>query len=108
MNAQVLTRLGRPSEAAAVRQSIFEDTLAVSDLHAWLEVLPFEEQGRATERARTLAMAHADPVVVSRLLLDLGDDAGSHVALTAAASLIDGSDYGTLRPLAAELEKRER
>ncbi len=108
LNAQVLTRLGRTGEAAAVRQSIFEDTLAVSDLHAWLEVLPLEEQGRATERASTLAMGRADPVVVSRLLLELGDDAGAEAALTAAPSLIQGSDYGTLRPLAAELEKRER
>jgi hypothetical protein len=108
LNAQVLARLGRTSEAAAVRQSIFEDTLAVSDLHAWLEVLPLEGQGGAMERAGTLATAHADPVVASRLLLDLGDDAGAEAALVAAPSLIQGSDYGTLRPLAAELEKRER
>ena len=81
-------RLGRTSEAAAVRQRIFEDTLAVSDLHAWLEVLPPEEQGGAIERAGTLATAHADPVVVSRLLLDIGDDAGAEEALMAAPSLI--------------------
>ena len=108
LHAQVLARLGRSGEAAAIRQGIFEDTLAVSDLHAWLEILPLEEQGRAVERARTLASAHTDPVVVARLLLDLGDDAGAEAALTREPGLVKGSDYITLRPLADEMEKRGR
>jgi hypothetical protein len=108
LSAEVLGRLGRNSEAAAMRQGIFEDTLAVSDFHAWLEVLPPEGQGRAIERARTLAIGAADPVVVSRLLLEIGDDAGAEEALTAAPRLIQGNDYGKLRPLAAAMEKRER
>jgi hypothetical protein len=108
LSAQVLTRIGRTGEAAAIRRRLFEDTLAVSDLHAWLESVPLEEQGGAIEHARVLATAHSDPVVVARLLVDVGDDAGAEAALLAAPSLIQGSDYGTLRPLAAELEKQER
>ena len=107
LNAQVLTRVGRTSEATAVRRQIFEETLAVSDLHAWLESLPPEEQGRAIEHARVLAGAHDDPVVVALLLLAVGDDAGAEAALLAAPHLIQGNDYGRLRPLAAELETQE-
>lgn len=40
LQAQALTALERTDEAAAIRQRIFEATLAVSDLHAWLDLLP--------------------------------------------------------------------
>lgn len=108
LHAQVLTRIGRTDEAAAIRQRIFEVTLAVSDLHDWLELLPPREQSKAIEHVGTLAMKHADPVVVARLLLDIGDEAGAEAALTVAPDRIGGGDYATLVPLAKQLEERGR
>lgn len=104
----MLTRLGRTNEAAAIRKLIFEETLAVTDLHGWLEMLPPREQARAVEHASTLARKHVDPVVVALLLLDVGDDEGAEAALLAAPQRIRGGDYGTLVPLAAQLEARGR
>lgn len=106
LQAQVLTALGRTGEAAAVRRRIFEASLAVSDLHAWMDLLPPREQGEVIERARQLAKVHTDPVVAAFLLLDVGDDAAAEVALTAAPGAIKGGDYGTLVPLAETLEHK--
>lgn len=108
LHAQVLTQLGRTGDAASIRQHIFEGNLAVSDLHAWLELLPPTGQGTAIEHAATLSMTHADPVVVALLRLDIGDDAGAEAALTAAPGRIGGRDHATLVPLAEALEERGR
>jgi hypothetical protein len=80
--------------------------LAVWDLHAWLDLLPPREQAPAVERARELAAAHADPIVVALLLVDIGDDSAAEVALTSHAAAIQGRDYGTLVPLAEALERK--
>ena len=48
------------------------------------------------------------PVVVARLLLDIGDEAGAEAALIAAPDRIRGSDYGMLVPLAGQLEAQGR
>ena len=106
--AEVLPLVGRTEEAEPIRQRIFERSLAVSDLHAWLEMLPVHEQGRAIGHARQLAQAHEDPVVVARLLMDIGDDLAAEAALVAAPDRISGRDYETLLPLVAELERRDR
>ena len=106
LQAKALTALGRTGEAAVVRQRIFEVSLAVRDLHAWLDLLPPREQAHAIERARQLATAHADPVVVALLLLDIGDEAAAEAALTSAPAAIQGRDYGTLVPLAEALERK--
>ncbi len=104
--AQALTALGRTGEAADERQRIFEDSLAVWDLHAWLELLPAHEQAQAIERARALAAAHDDPVDVALLLMDIGDDQAAEEALVKNAAAIDGRDYPTLVPLAEALERK--
>ena len=52
--AQSLTALGRTDEASVVRQHIFEASLAVSDLHGWLDLLSPLEQAHAIVRARQL------------------------------------------------------
>ena len=62
--AQALGALGRTGEAAVERQQLFEASLAVWDLHAWLDLLPPHEQAPAIEHARELAAAHANPTVV--------------------------------------------
>jgi hypothetical protein len=104
--AQALHALGRTDEAAALRQQVFEATRAVSDLHAWLDLLPAPAQGAAIDRARALAMEEADPEVAARLLLDIGDDAGAQAALLARADQLDGRRYDALRSLAKALEDR--
>lgn len=105
--AQTLTALGRTDEASVVRQRIFEESLAVSDLHGWLDLLPPPEQAHAIRRARQLAAAHSDPVVVALLLLDVGDDAAAEAALASAPAAIQGHNYGILVPLAETLERND-
>ena len=106
LHAQALAALGRTGEAAGDRQHIFEASLSVWDLHAWLDLLPPREQAPAIERARELAAAHADPVVVALLLLDIGDDSAAEAALVREPATIDGRNYGTLVPLANALERK--
>jgi hypothetical protein len=106
LQAQALTALGRTDEAAAIRQRIFEATLAVSDLHAWLDLLPPRQHADAMAQARSLAAGRDDPVVVARLLMDIGDEAAAETALLADPGRIDGGDYGSLVPLAAALEDK--
>jgi len=106
LRAQALTALGRAGEAAAMHQRIFEASLAVEDLHAWLDLLAPSEHPRAFERARQLAGAHSYPVMVALLLLDIGDDAAAEAALARAPAAIHGRDYGTLVPLAMALEHK--
>ena len=106
LHAQALTALGRGGEAAAIRQQLFEATLAVSDLHAWLELLAPKEQSAAIDHARALAAGHSDPVVVALLLMDIGDEAAAEAALLAKPGSIDGGHYGTLVPLATALEDK--
>ena len=106
LHAEVLTAIGRTGEAAMIRQRIFEATLSVCDFHDWLELLPPNAQAEAVEQARALATKHGDPVVVASLLMDIGDDVAAEAALVAAPGSINGSDYGTLVPLAAALESK--
>jgi len=106
LEAQALTALGRIGEASGVRRRIFEASLAVGDLHAWLDLLPPPEQTQAIELARHWAAASSDPVVVALLLLDIGDDAAAEAALTNAPAAIQGSDYFTLVPLVENLERK--
>jgi hypothetical protein len=106
LHAQALAALGRTGEAALDRQRIFEASLAVWDLHAWLELLPPHEQAPAIDHARALAGAHANPIVVALLLMDIGDDSAAEVALVRDPGAIQGRDYGTLVPLAEALERK--
>ena len=106
LQAQALTALGRTGEAAVIRQRIFEASLAVSDLHAWLDLLAPREQAEVMEHARQLATTHAAPVVVALLLMDIGDEVAAEAALTAAPGAINGGNYGELVPLAEALEHK--
>lgn len=107
LHAQALAALGRTCEAAVERQQIFEASLAVCDLHAWLGLLPPHEQAPAIEHARELAAAHANPTVAALLLMDIGDDLAAEVALVRDPGAIQGRDDGTLIPLAEALERKE-
>jgi hypothetical protein len=106
LHAQALEALGRTGEAALDRQQIFEASLAVWDLHAWLDLLPPREQAPALEHARKLAAAHANPATVALLLMNIGDDSAAEVALASDPTAIQGRDYGALAPLAEALERK--
>ena len=106
LEAQVSTALGRKVEAAVVRRRIFKASPAVSDLHAWLDLLSPHQQSEPIEHARTLTTAHADPLGVALLLMDMGDDMAAEAALTSAPGAIEGGNYRTLVSLAEALEHK--
>ncbi|HSV36090.1 MAG TPA: hypothetical protein VLI46_11075 [Ramlibacter sp.] len=108
--AQALEALDRREDAAAIRRRIFEQTLAVPDLHTWLDLLPAPQQPPAIDAARQLALAHGDPVGSALLLLDIGQEAAAEAALVEAeaAERLKGDDYMSLVPLAEALRARQR
>ncbi len=105
--AEALERLGRFDESLPLRQTIFENSLAVFDLHRWLEHLPEGARSAARARARNLALNHDDPVRAASLLLELEEDGDAEAVLLAEPASIDGDDYGSLVPLAKTLRERE-
>lgn len=106
--AEVLERLGRLDESAPVRQGIFERSLGLEDLRAWLDVVPAASRADALETVRQIAKDHSEPVTTARLLLAIGDDRAAETALVAEAGRIRGSDDHWLVPLAQALEERAR
>ena len=108
LEAEALRRLGRREDSARIRQRLFEESLAVGDLHEWLEDLPIQLQPQALKRARRLAVEHDDPVTSALLLLDIDEDAAAESALLAQPGRIRGGDYGSLVPLVKTLEARQR
>jgi hypothetical protein len=105
--AETLERLGRFDESVPLRQTIFEQSLAVFDLHRWLEHLSEGARSAAHARARSLALNHDDPVRAAALLLELEEDDDAEAVLLAGPARIDGDDYGVLLPLAKALRERE-
>jgi hypothetical protein len=106
--AEVLERLGRFGDSVPVRQGIFERSLGVDDLRAWLDVVPAASRSEALETVRQIAKDHSEPVTTARLLMAIGDDIAAETALVAEAGRIRGSDYHWLVPLARALEERGR
>lgn len=106
--AQTLERLGRFDESLPLRQAIFERSLAVFDLHCWLEHLPDDDaRSAARTRAHNLALNHDDPIRAAVLLIELEEDDDAQAVLLAGHARIDGDAYGTLVPLAKTLRERE-
>jgi len=108
LRAQALEQLGRRDDGAPLRQGIFERSLAVDDLRAWLDDLPITAHAQAIARTRELAREHSDPVTAARLLLDLDDAAAAEALLLADPARIRGDDYGGLVPMARALEEARR
>lgn len=106
--AQTLERLGRFDESLPLRQTLFEQSLTVFDLHRWLEHLPESARSAAHTRAHNLALNHADPVRAATLLLELEEDDDAEAVLLAKHAGIRGDDYGSLVPLAKALRERKR
>jgi hypothetical protein len=84
-----------------------EKSLAVSDLHEWLDDLAPPEQPAAMQHARELALRSGEAVDAAGLLLELGDDALAETVLVEGEAGVRARDYTVLVPLARELDRRE-
>lgn len=104
--ATALNALGRTGEAASLREQVLERTRAVSDLEAWLALLPPAAHASAIERARAWARQESDPETAARLLLAAGDDEAAQATVLEHADGLDGRRYDTLRALAEAFEAR--
>ncbi len=103
LTATALGQLGRAEESATIRQSLFEQSLAVIDLKRWLECLPEAARPDALQEARRLALACEEPTTAAALLLEAGDDESAEAKLVAAPALVHGERYEALAPLAQAL-----
>lgn len=103
---QALEHLGRFDESLPLRQAIFEQSLSVFDLHAWLEHLPETARSAARAHARSRALEHADPAQAAALLLELEED-DPQAVLLAASDRIRGDDYDSLVRLVKTLRERK-
>jgi len=108
LESDALGRLGRHSESGPIRQSLFERSLSVFDLHRWLEHLPEASRADVLQRARQLALDHDDPTTAATLLLEIGDDESAEAKLLATPGRIHGDNYGALVPLAQALQAHQR
>jgi len=101
--SDTLARLGRGQESAALRQQLFEKSLAVHDYQRWIQLLPPASHSEAHEQARQLALAHVDPCVAAQLLLALDEAQDAQAKLMTSAALVDGRQYGALPEMAQAL-----
>ena len=108
LQAETLAAMGQLSDSAKIRRQLFDQTTAVSDYRAWIELLPPHSHATAVEHAARRARASADPVVAARLLLEIRDERGAELALIDHADRINGNDYGQLLPLAEGLDAARR
>ena len=105
--AASLRALDRRSESAVIRRQLFEKSLAVIDLHEWLDDLAPSDQPAAMQHARELALRSGEAVDAARLLLELGDDELAETVVVEGEASVRGRDYSVLVPLVGELERRE-
>jgi hypothetical protein len=101
--SDTLARLGRTQESAELRLHLFEKSLAVYDYQRWLELLPVDVHPDAHERARQLALGHAEPCVAAELLLALDEAQDAQDKLVGMADAVDGRLYGSLPQMAEAL-----
>lgn len=104
--SDALAALGRTSESAEIRRSLFDASLSTFDLRRWLEGLPEADHPQARAHARDLALAQRDAVKAAGLLLELGDPAPADEALVRADAAIDGRNYERLVPLIQALREQ--
>lgn len=106
--SDALVRIGRYSESAPTRQSLFGRSISVFDLHRWLEHLPEASRPEALQRAQQLALGYDVPTTAAKLLLEIGDDEAAEAKLLAETARIHGDYYGVLAPLAQVLQAHQR
>lgn len=76
-------------------------------LDRWLQHLPEAARPEALDHARALAFAHPDLAAAATVLPKLDDPAAAEARLLAGPGQIDGTQYGSLVPLAKALRHHD-
>ena len=105
--ADALEKLGRFEESVPIRRGMFERTMSDFYLDRWLQHLPEAAQLEARGHARELALAHPNLAAAATVLLKLDDPAAAEARLLAEPGRIDGTQYGSLVPLAKALRNHD-
>ena len=105
--AEALENLGRFEESVPIRRGMFEKTMSDFYLDLWLQHLPEAARPQARDHARELALAHTNLAAVATVLLKLDDPAAAEARLLAEPGRIDGTQYGSLVPLAKALRNHD-
>lgn len=101
--AEALEKLGRFEESVPIRRGMFERTMSDFYLDLWLQHLPETARPEARDHARELALAHPNLAAAATVLLKLDDPAAAEARLMTEPGRIDGTQYGSLVPLAKAL-----
>ena len=105
--ADALEKLDRFEESVPIRRGMFERTMSDFYLDRWLQHLPEAAQLEARGHARELALAHPNLAAAAIVLLKLDDPAAAEARLLAEPGRIDGTQYGSLVPLAKALRNHD-
>ena len=105
--AEALEKLGRLEESVPIRRGMFERTMSDYYLDIWLLHLPEAARPAARDHARDLALAHPDLAAAATVLLKLEGPAAAEARLLTEPGRIDGTQYGSLVPLAKALRNHD-
>ena len=105
--AEALENLGRFEESVPIRRGMFERTMSDYYLDLWLQHLPEAARSAARDHARDLALGHPDLAAAATVLLKLEDPGAAEARLLAEPGRIDGTQYGSLVPLAKALRNHD-
>jgi len=86
---------------------MFEKTMSDFYLDLWLQHLPEAARPQARDHAREFALAHPNLSAAATVLLKLDDPAAAEARLLAEPGRIDGTQYGSLVPLAKALRNHD-
>ena len=103
LRIDALEQLGRRTEAQAVRWRLFEQTLSVGLLRAYLRALPDFEDDAALDRAFDLASRHPNTMEALTFLTQWPNLAAAAELTLGRASELDGRDYHILNAAAGAL-----
>ncbi len=116
LRIKALLQLGRKPEAQSVRWRLFEQTLSVDVLRAYLRALPDFEDDAALDRAFAIAAAHPDATAALSFLTTWPNLRAAATLALDRESELDGRDYHALNaaaeiladahPLAATVVRR--
>ena len=97
--------MGHRDQLVAVRRELSGRSLSIEAFDELVAVLPEAEHVAARQAAIERARSSEDPVAAARLLLHLGDAAGSAELLIGRREVLKASFYGHLLELARELRE---
>jgi hypothetical protein len=100
--------MGRFEASVPIRRHMFEKDPSVFYLQQWLEHLPEGDRSDAVERARQVALDHAEAATAASLLIELGDVEAAEARLIADADRLRGEHFSDLELLAKALRTHGR